>query len=134
VVDALTADVSEVSRRDRTTQTLTLDAGPTHAGQEFVILGTMSGTLPGFDHGGWRIPINPDLYTAILVFQPQLSPIAPLHGYLDGSGKATATFELVRRWRSAPVVGRTFHHVVLLLDGHGEIAFVSNAVPVTVRP
>ena len=126
--------MGEVSRRERTMQTLSLDAGPEHAGKEFVFLGTLSGTEPGFQHSGWTIPINPDLYTAILVCQPQLSPIAPLRGHLDGSGKATATFELVRRWRSAPVVGRTFHHAFVVLDGHGGLEFVSNPVGVTVRP
>jgi hypothetical protein len=134
VVDALRADVSEVSRRDWTIQTLSLDAGPAFAGQEFVFFGSMSGTEPGIEQSGFTIPIHPDGYTQILIGQPQLSPVAPLHGYLDGAGRATATFELVRRWRSATVVGETFHHAFAVLDAQGNLVFVSNAVPVTVRP
>ena len=131
-MDPLTADVLEVSKHEETIQTLTLDAGPAHAGLEFVFVGTMSGTDPGFVDSGWTIPINPDAYTQILVSQPHLSPIHPLHGYLDSSGRVTATFEVVRRWNSTTIVGETFHHACVVYDALGEIVFVSNAVPVTV--
>jgi hypothetical protein len=136
-VDSLTADVVEIARwsgHEWGTQTLMLDAGPSHAGQEFVFFGTMSGTEPGFTESGLTIPINPDAYTDILTRQPQLSPITPLHGFLDATGRATATFELVRRWRSETIVGETFHHAFVLHDGLGQVVFVSNAVPVTILP
>ena len=134
MVDSLTADVLEISRREWSTQTLTFDAGPMHAGQEFVVMGTRSGTDPGFTQSGFTIPINPDAYTDLLTRQPQLSPIEPLHGFLDASGRATATFQLTRRFRSATIVGQTFHHAFVVHDSQGEIVFVSNAVPVTVNP
>ena len=133
MVDALTADVNEISRRERGTQTLQLDAGPTHAGQEFLMLGSLSGTEPGFHQGEWTIPINPDFYTLLLMFEPRQAPISPVHGYLDGSGKATVTFEITRRWNAATLVGHTFNHAFVLLDRHGRILFVSNAEPLTIR-
>jgi len=133
VVDALTVDVGEISRRERTTQTLSLDAGRLHAGQEYVFLGTASGTEPGFEFAGLRIPINPDLYTRLLVLCPRQSPVTPLRGFLDGAGRATATFALDRRWHSALLVGHTFHHAFVVLDGQRRVVFVSNAAQVTVR-
>jgi hypothetical protein len=130
----LTADVTEISRSGHGVQTLTLDAGSARAGQSYVMLGSLSGTTPGFERSGISVSLNPDLYMLVLLRHPDLSPVQPARGTLDVNGRATATFALERRWNAAAVVGRTFHHAYVLWDRDCRITFASNSVPVTIVP
>jgi endonuclease I len=108
-------------------QTLDLDAGPAHAGNLYFLAGTTSGTAPGFDFGGFHIPLNPTgAYFALTLSGPG-TVLAPHLGFLNGSGHASAAFTLPSGSSSA-LAGLTVSHAYVTLDGTLALNGVSNAV------
>ena len=66
-----------------------LDAGVEHAGQAYWLLGSSSGTAPGYLVGGTRIPLVPDPYlSATIDLVPDL--VTGGLGTLDHEGRARA--------------------------------------------
>ncbi|MDA0373409.1 MAG: integrin alpha [Planctomycetota bacterium] len=108
-------------------QTLTLDFGTTSAGQTFVMLGALSGVVPGTQIGTLHLPLNADPYTLSMLGGVSLT--LPQVGTLDAFGRATSRFALPPGLPSG-LAGWTFHHAALTLDPSG-VADVSQAVPVT---
>jgi len=80
---------------------LQLDSGLTGAGQLYAMVGTLSGTTPGFPlPGGTVLPINPDPFTMLSIGLPGFV------GNFDAGGQAAAS------WPVPPVpfaVGLTLH-------------------------
>ena len=112
-------------------QNLTLNAGPSKAGQLFYVVGTASGTSPGTPFGLVTIPINIDGYTLTLLQNPGLSVALNFVGTLDANGQASAS-AIVPPGTDPSLVGTTFHHAYVLVNG--QVDFASNAVPVTLIP
>ena len=114
------------------TQEMWLDAGATYAGEVFFILGTLSGTAPGFDLGVGILPLNQDAYFDLTLFSPAAAPVSHTFGALGtgataGLGTATLT---VPGGYAAALLGATAHHAYVLLGPTG-VTFVSNALPLT---
>jgi hypothetical protein len=129
------ADVAEVSLTLGNEQALSLDAGPDHAGREYLILGSASGTAPGFTCSGVAVALNPDAYMLFSLLFPGRSPLQKSRGTLDLDGKASAIFKPARAWRASCLVGRTFDHAYVVLGGGTPRAlFASNSVSVTIVP
>ena len=75
------------------TATFALD-NPSHAGKVYVMIGTLSGTSPGFRIGTAQVPINVDSFT-VLGLHLIATPIFPgFVGALDAEGCATARLVL----------------------------------------
>lgn len=110
-------------------QVLELDAGPAHAGELYVMAGSLSGTAPGTPLGSLTVPLNVDAYTN-LILTTSVVPLAPKFGVLDGAGQATAVLTL-GPGVAAGYVGQTAHHAFVTF-GLGY-TFASNAVPVTIE-
>lgn len=106
---------------------LQLDAGRRHAGQRYLMLGSISGTTPGivFDNGV-KLPLNRDAYFNFTRSQPNSAILAHSFGVLDSQGRATATFTPDARF-----VGASVSHAFLIL---GPSKFVSEAETCLVGP
>ena len=114
--------------------TLHVDAGSSHAGQTFLVLGSFTGSSPGTPFGSSVLPINRDRYfKRTLKLNPNAN-IKPPTGTLDGSGRSTTVFTPPGSKKSTWIVGRTFHHALVVLDPAGNTVLASNAWPVTITP
>ena len=123
---ALTSDTHLVSLAGNGAQNLQLDAGKTHAGRPFLLLGSLSGTKPGLRIGPVTLPLNPDGYFWLTASFPN-SPILPQSlGILDAAGTSTSRFQAVPQLSPA-LAGTRLDHAYLVL-GANEL-FASNVVP-----
>lgn len=130
--ESFEADRLVVSWSAREAQSLTMNAPEELAGQRYVVLGSASGTNPGFAPFGLHVPLNPDHYMRASLFAPGFRAISPVCGRLDDDARGAAAFRLERRHRSW--VGHTFHHAYVVLGNRCKPVFASVAVEVTVAP
>jgi hypothetical protein len=130
--DALEADVLQISLAARGIQHLTLHAGANHAGRLFVMLGSLSGTEPGFDVNGVHVPLVIDPYLRINLLPRYPSAIVPVLGVLDARGEAHVEIQAARLHGRGFWVGRTIHHAFVVLDQNRTVLFASNPVGVTI--
>ena len=102
-----------------------LVAGTTHALSSYAVLGSASGTGPGFSVGGVNVPLNPDGYMMGLIGALGTPGLASFAGSLDalGNGRASLTLPPL-----APLAGLTLHHGFVVLRGTSA-KLASNAVP-----
>ena len=109
-------------------QTLRLTTTPAHAGKVFVVLGSMSGILPGSRIGSLLVPLNIDLYFMLLLGAPN-TVINPSIGLLDAKGSALARFTLPKRL-PASLLHSVLDHAFIVIDP-SKLSFdlASNAVP-----
>jgi hypothetical protein len=125
----MTADVTTIPIAAGGTQTLTLDAGPSHANKPYWIFGSITGTSPGVALNGIHIPLNVDVYTQLAMQNVMANP--PYSGFravLDASGGATAQFILPSQMLNA---GFTLYHSYVIFDGMGVFYGASNPVKIT---
>ena len=107
-------------------------AGPEQAGRLYLMLGTRSGTSPGFGFGGVHFPINPDNYFTFILNNPAGSPLARPFGTLDADGRATSSFTLPAGTNPA-LAGLELHHVFAVVTP-SSIELVSNPLPLNLLP
>ena len=130
----LTGLKSQVSTSAGGTQPLQLAACPEHAGDFYLLLGSLSGTAPALPLGALDLPLVPDAYTQFTLASPN-SPFLPASiGQLDPWGRADTSFRLPPG--SAPsFVGQTAHHAFLVFDlANLALESVSNPTPVLLAP
>jgi FG-GAP repeat len=101
---------------------------PLHVGERFLMLGSASGTAPGFDVAGLHVPLVPDGYFFGLA-SGVIQSLDVSVGQLDVGGKALVKFELPFPLPAA-LIGLTLHHAAVLMHGN-QAKFVTNAVPVS---
>lgn len=107
-------------------ETMELDAGPSHAGETYLILGSISGTSPGLDLPlDVHLPLIPDSYTNATLAGVGAGPFAGFVGVLDVDGRAATTFELPGTLTPS-AVGLTLDHAFVTLTLFG-VSFASNA-------
>lgn len=127
----LVPDVPSLSATTGGAQALAFDGGRELAGQGYLLLGSLSGTIPGFELAGLHVPLTPDAYTAATLELAGSGPFVNTSGTLDDQGRATAG---VRFGPLAPaVVGRGLYHAMVVFGDNGPL-FVSNPVVLTVTP
>lgn len=129
-------DVAAISGLTGGTQQLSLDLGPLGAGFSYFVMGCTSGSTPGFEFGGFDVPINLDDYTTFTLLAPNTPPLSGSLGLLDAAGRGAAQFALPGG-APAAVVGVSFTHAFLAFElkpGLLELRHVSNAVSVTLTP
>lgn len=74
------------------TQNLFVRAPASLAGDFYWVLGSVTGTSPGFPLGLVNVPLNPDAYLLITLTKPNLPPLVNSLGSLDADANATAAF------------------------------------------
>ncbi len=111
-------------------QLLTVEAGASHAGEVYLVLGSRSGTAPGLAIDGLVLPLNFDAYLLKTFNAPNAAPLSSSLGVLDAAGRGYATFSLPAG-SSQSLVGIQAHHAALAIDPVGLIVgFTSNAVAI----
>lgn len=111
---------------------LHIDAGAALAGRSYELLGSIAGTTPGTAYRGLTLSLNRGRYFKFTqAFNPN-GPVSPPVGLLDGQGLATASFSPPLRASAKWLVGRTFHHALVVFDASGTAVLSSNAWPVTI--
>jgi hypothetical protein len=112
----LYSDVPTISFSSPGAQKLTLDAGPEHAFETYLMVGSVTGTSPGTTLAGVAVPLNPDLWTLWTLQHPN-TPLNPgFAGTLNAAGGSVASFDLSGGF-PAGLVGLTFHHAYLAGPG-----------------
>ena len=98
----------------------TLNRAAVDAGRPYRILGSLSGTQPGFDLMGVHIALNRDPFFNTTWLPPGRNDFYGSHGSLDGVGRAHAYLRLDPLWSSA-LVGRRFEFCAWLAGSAPEV-------------
>ena len=107
-------------------ETMVLDAGPSHALETYLILGSLTGPFPGIDLPlDVHLPLNFDPYTSAVLNGLAAPLFTGFLGVLDGAGQAMTTF-ILPSGLSASAIGLELTHAYLTLDTSGVITFGSN--------
>ena len=110
-----------------------IDAPASFAGSAYLVLGSLSGTMPGFTVAGVggvpiTLPLNVDTHFVYTLNSPNIPPLIDTFGFLDAEGDAECFLALPGPLPSG-WVGSVFNHAYFLLDPFGTPAFASNPVP-----
>lgn len=108
-----------------------LEAGPAHAGQLYLVLGSFAGTCPGFGFlAPLTVPLVPDGYTSYAALAPNQCPLVDTFGLLDGAGSGSAALALPP---GSPLglLGLTVHHAFLVLDPLATPPWTAVSTPVS---
>jgi lamin tail-like protein len=128
---ALTGNTTTVHLLTGGTQTLDLNAGPAFAGALYIVLGSVTGTSPGFPAGGYTLPLNYDGYFLFTLLNPNTGLLSSSLGFLGGAGTAQTTFN-IPPGTDASLAGLGVNHAYGIVDPvSGAVLGVSNAVAVT---
>jgi len=126
----LNSDTPGVGVANGGTQTMNLEPGATHAGELYLLLGSLSGTSPGLPAGSFVLPLNFDLYLNFTLSSPGTPPLSNSMGLIDPSGSATIQFSLPAG-APASLVGVRAHHAAVGIDLiTGQVSFSSNPVSI----
>lgn len=97
----------------------------------YLVLGSMSGTSPGFLFGGLQLDLIPDAYMALTIAMANLDPFEDSFGQLDAEGWGTFTYDL-GLGASSSLAGMTAHHAFLLFDFPGlELQLITESAPLS---
>lgn len=109
---------------------LMLETVPAVAGRMYGILGTRSGTSPGWNLGSLTVPLNKDNFTFIVHGMWNTNLFQNFRGTLDASGRAIGTIHIGGPIGSSHI-GTTMHYAFVLLQ---PINQTSNPVEVVIVP
>ncbi len=116
-------------------QDMTLDVGPGFAGDFYLVLGSLSGTQPGFVYETFQVPLNADVYFAHTLTSPNAPPLSGQFGVLDANGTGLTRFTLPPGTQPA-LAGSVVDHAAFVIDS-GPIPLltvVTNPVGLTLTP
>jgi hypothetical protein len=112
----------------------TLRAGAAHAGRMYLLLGTLSGTVPGQTAGAVHVPLNSDFWFMATLGAPNSPVLVNTLGNLDAAGAATAALVLPPGVATV-LIGLTAHHAYVVYDvPTARFVLASNAMPVLLEP
>ncbi|HEX6810664.1 MAG TPA: right-handed parallel beta-helix repeat-containing protein [Planctomycetota bacterium] len=103
---------------------------PSLAGRTYLLLGTISGVLPGIQIGAFTLPLTQDGWLQVTLRSPNRGGLIDSWGQLGPGGNASPA--LLVPPLPAGLTGLTADHVIVVLD-HGTLVFVSNPVRVTMH-
>jgi hypothetical protein len=121
---SLYAAPTRISTTTGGTQHLYLNAGAANAGNTYFVLGSISGTAPGFPFGSVTVPLNPDTFTLITLTYPNAGPFGNTLGTLDAEGRALSTITIPAIGQGA---GLTIDWAYIALDNLLNPTFASQS-------
>ncbi len=128
-------DASTVSVSGGGNVSFDLIAGSAQAGQQYFVLGSISGTTPGFTKTFINVPLNWDAYTDVTLALANTAVLTDTVGVLDGNGRATASLNVTPGLLPASAVGFVLHHAALAVNpGTSTLTWASNPVAISVEP
>ena len=133
----LSGDVGVLSVAAGGTQAFALEAGAPLGSLPYLLLGSLSGSWPGFPIDGELLPLNVDAYTLTSLLAPNAPPLSGSFGVLDAQGQGAAAFSLPPSPALTALVGLELNHAFLaveLLPGLLHVPHASNAVPLQLGP
>ena len=127
----LEADLFELPEDTGGWVNLILQAGVENGGRMYMILGSVTGSVPGIPLPGGTavLPVHWDVFTDITVQNPNMPCFCNFQGNLDPSGGASAGFDTVGGLSGLAGVTFTFAYVL-----NSPFDFVSNPVNIQVVP
>jgi len=129
---ALVTDVNTIKESTGGVVNFSLDAGTGNANRDYLILGSVTGTMPGIPLPGGTVtlPLNWDLFTGIIVDFLNTPKFNNFIGNLDANGQAKAKLDTMG---SAPAgsAGLTLYFAYAVAKPYD---FVSNAVEIKIVP
>lgn len=130
-LDALESDTYQISEATGGSANFILSAGAYNANRQYLILGGISGTSPGFTLPGGMatLPVNYDIFTGMVIAMLNTPVFHNFMGMLDGTGHATAKFDTL-----GPIpgsAGLSIYYAYALSDPWN---FASNAVEIEIVP
>lgn len=130
----LSADVYSVSTSLGGVQQLTFSPGPSQAGNQYLIAGTLSGWWPGLPLGpGLVMPINYDAFTSLTVQLANSPLLVNTAGVFGPSGSIQASV-VVPPGVLSPLSGFTLHFAGVAATPASMFTMVSNPVPLVLTP
>jgi len=113
------------------THTLTIDCGSARANHLYLVVGSLSGTAPGFPSplGPITIPLNPDAWLNISLGYANSSIYSNSLGLLNGAGQPSAAVTFNLPPGVAGLAGETLHHVVVAFDGAFVNTYATEPAP-----
>lgn len=136
-IDPLTLDADRyvLSAAQGGTQTMTLDAGASYANELYAVLGTVTGTFPGFPIDAVILPINFDAYTILTFVAPNVPPYAGSVSFLDPAGLGLIQFVLPPAAAPPNLIGLTLHHAALVFQLSAlQFTLATNPIPLSFAP
>lgn len=109
-----------------------LIAGSNHAGADYFLLASASGTAPGLALGTTMLPLNLDPLLLFCLQNPNSPMLDRTFGTLDGLGRAAAWLHLPPGLLSFAL--RTDFAFAILDHGSIQVRSASNPVPVQILP
>lgn len=109
-----------------------IGAGAEHAAQPFLLLGSASGTEPGFVIDGVPVPLVFDPYTRDSIVLAGSGPFAETLGVLDGEGEGLARLNLPGL--DPGLIGLSAHHAAVTFGAGFAADFVTQPVSLTLVP
>ncbi len=131
-VEALSANTNTLSLSAGGTINLTLDGGASNAGKVYLLLGSASGTAPGFMVDGLNLPLNVDGFFTYLLNFPNAAPYSGSLGFLNGFGVGSTTIN-VPPGSFPSLAGLTLNHAFVVHNGI-NVVLTSNAQSLTLLP
>lgn len=125
----LWADAEELSARGGGTVSFDLIAGRPAAGLPYLLLGSASGTAPGFQLGGLHVPLNPDFLLAASAQGAGSGMFVNTFGVLGPLGRGAAALALPGG--AVPVAGRglDLDFAFVVASPSWTVLHASNPVP-----
>ncbi|MGE0143429.1 MAG: hypothetical protein AB7I19_10415 [Planctomycetota bacterium] len=115
----LTTGSSSIALATGGSQTLDFDGGAIRAGHLYLVLGSTSGSAPGFSANHWHLPLNfPDAYLGLTLQSPNSAIHVNTLGSLDATGRGRARI-VIPAGLDPSLAGLSFWHSVITLRGHG---------------
>jgi hypothetical protein len=127
----LLADAGELSAGTGGQVNFTLDAGPDNAGRNYILLGGVTGTVPGtlLPGGFATLPLNWDPFTDLVMGLLNTALFSNFLGQLDGSGQGAA--QLNSPALPSVAIGVTMHYAFTC---NNPFDIASNAVAIEIIP
>jgi hypothetical protein len=122
----------EISSSNGGVHDMYLNAGAAQAGYTYFVLGSVSGTTPGFTVNGINCPLNPDGYFDLTIAFANTGLFSNTLALLGPDGRATAA--LIIPPALPGLVGITLNHAYLTFNPFGALKFASRADSVTFTP
>lgn len=131
----LSADSTTVSASAGGTVNFSLRGGEELAGLPYFLLGSITGTSPGFPVDGLVLPLNLDSYFLFTLQFANLPPLGQSSGVLNANGRANASFTLAAG-SPATLAGATVNHAWLALEIFPvpKVIATSNPWAFTIQP